>query len=113
MKLTLQPLVENAIYHGIKNKRGKGLIQIKGGFNKAGDITIDITDNGIGIKEEDLIRIQQQLTQGIPLNKESGGFGMVNVQQRIQLYYGIPFGLTVESKYGDGTHICLTIPAMR
>lgn len=113
LKLTLQPLVENAIYHGIKNKRGKGIIHIKGDFNKTGDICIDIIDNGIGMKEDELMRIRQQLTRGIPLNKDSGGFGMVNVQQRIQLYYGKPYGLTLDSKYGDGTHICLIIPAMR
>lgn len=111
LKLTLQPLVENAIYHGIKNKRGKGLIIIKGDFDWNGNICIQIIDNGIGIKQERLTAIRQQLTQGVPPKRESGGFGMYNVQQRIELYYGKPFGLTINSQYQEGAIICLTIPA--
>lgn len=113
LKLTLQPLVENAIYHGIKNKRGKGLIIIKGDFNSQGNICIEIIDNGIGIKEEKLLEIRLQMSRGMPLNRENGGFGMFNVQQRIRLYYGENFGLTINSNYGEGTLICLTIPPER
>jgi two-component system, sensor histidine kinase YesM len=111
LKLTLQPLVENAIYHGIKNKRGKGLIIIKGDFDWNGNICIQIIDNGIGIKEDRLTEIRRQLSQGVPPKRESGGFGMYNVQQRIELYYGKPFGLTIDSQYQEGAIICLTIPA--
>jgi two-component system, sensor histidine kinase YesM len=111
LKLTLQPLVENAIYHGIKNKRGKGLIIIKGYFDFDGNICIEIIDNGMGIKEERLSEIRQQLAKGIPLKRENGGFGMFNVQQRIRLYYGDQFGLTINSRYGEGSLVNLTIPA--
>ncbi|MDL4840683.1 sensor histidine kinase [Aquibacillus rhizosphaerae] len=113
LKLALQPLVENAIYHGIKNKRGKGFIRIKGDINAQGHIVIDIIDNGIGIKEKRLDEIRTQLARGLPLDNGKGGFGMVNVHQRIRLYYGEPFGLTINSWYRSGTRICLTIPTER
>lgn len=111
MKLTLQPLVENAIYHGIKNKRGKGLLAIEGGMNAQGHIYIHIVDNGIGMTEETLNDVRMQLTHEKPLNKV--GFGMVNVQQRIRLFYGEPFGISIESQYGSGTKVSLIIPAER
>lgn len=113
LKLALQPLVENAIYHGIKNKRGKGFIRIKADRNAQGHIVIDIIDNGIGIEEPRLDEIRIQLALGLPLDKGNGGFGMVNVHQRIRLFYGEPFGLTINSWYRSGTHICLIIPAER
>ncbi|MGI8384346.1 sensor histidine kinase [Robertmurraya sp. P23] len=113
IKLTLQPLVENAIYHGIKNKRGKGFVRIKGDFTPEGYICIDVIDNGIGIKDEKLKDIRFQLSQGVPFGKDQGGFGMVNVHQRIFLYYGEPFGLTINSWYGSGTRVSLIIPAER
>ncbi|WP_026561030.1 sensor histidine kinase [Bacillus sp. J37] len=111
IKLTLQPIVENAIYHGIKNKRGKGFVRIKGDFTPEGYISIDVIDNGIGMKEDKLEEIRSQLSQGVPFEKEQGGFGMVNVHQRIHLHYGEPFGLTINSWYGSGTRVSLIIPA--
>ncbi|SEA32937.1 two-component system, sensor histidine kinase YesM [Thalassobacillus cyri] len=111
LKLTLQPLIENAIYHGIKNQRGKGLIIIKGDFDLDGNIRIEIIDNGQGIKEERLNEIQEQLDRGLPMRGGNSGIGMYNVQQRIQLFFGKAYGLTVNSRYGGGTIISLTIPA--
>ncbi|WP_226527251.1 sensor histidine kinase [Metabacillus niabensis] len=111
IKLTIQPIVENAIYHGIKNKRGKGFVRIKGDFTPEGYISIDVIDNGIGMKEDKLEEIRSQLSQGVPFEKEQGGFGMVNVHQRIHLHYGEPFGLTINSWYGSGTRVSLIIPA--
>ncbi|WP_046173640.1 cache domain-containing sensor histidine kinase [Domibacillus indicus] len=113
VKLTLQPLVENAIYHGIKNRRGKGFVRIKGDFTPEGYICIDIIDNGVGITENKLIEIRNQLSAGAPFHKTQGGFGMVNVHQRIRLHYGEPFGLKVNSWYGSGTRVSLLIPAKR
>ncbi|MFA9556759.1 histidine kinase [Evansella sp. AB-rgal1] len=113
LKITLQPLIENAIYHGIKNKRGKGYLHIEGDFDKHGNINFTIIDNGIGIGEQNLINIRNHLYNGYPLNNSNGGFGMYNVQERIRLYYGEPFGLTIDSKYGSGTTVSLTIPAKR
>ncbi|MGJ9383683.1 sensor histidine kinase [Salipaludibacillus sp. CF4.18] len=113
LKLTLQPLVENAIYHGIKNKRGKGHVRIEADYDSNGHICFCILDNGIGIKEEDLLNIRDHLDKGQTLNKADGGFGMYNVQERTKLFYGEPFGLTIDSIYGTGTTVCLTIPAKR
>ncbi|RKL65644.1 two-component sensor histidine kinase [Salipaludibacillus neizhouensis] len=113
LKLTLQPLVENAIYHGIKNKRRKGHVQIDADYDSNGHICFCILDNGIGIKEEDLLNIRDHLDKGQTLNKADGGFGMYNIQERTKLFYGEPFGLTIDSIYGTGTTVCLTIPAKR
>ncbi|HZH62139.1 MAG TPA: sensor histidine kinase [Metabacillus sp.] len=113
IKLTLQPIVENAIYHGIKNKRSKGFVRIKGDFTPEGYISIDVIDNGIGMKEDKLVEIRSQLSQGVPFEKDQGGFGMVNVHQRILLNYGEPFGITINSWYGSGTRVSLIIPAER
>ncbi|WP_226669569.1 sensor histidine kinase [Metabacillus litoralis] len=113
VKLTLQPLVENAIYHGVKNKRGKGFVRIKADFTPEGYICIDVIDNGIGIEEEKLEHIRAQLAKGIPFEKDNGGFGMVNVHQRISLHYGEPFGLKINSWYGSGTRVSLIIPSER
>ncbi|MBP3950871.1 sensor histidine kinase [Bacillus suaedae] len=113
LKLALQPLVENAIYHGIKNKRGKGFIRIKADFTSEGHILIEIIDNGIGINEERLNQVRTQLALGFPSNHGNGGFGMVNVQQRIRLFYGAPFGLSITSWYRSGTRVSLIIPAER
>ncbi|MFS0881475.1 sensor histidine kinase [Metabacillus niabensis] len=113
IKLSLQPLVENAIYHGIKNKRGKGFVRIKGDFNPEGHICIDVIDNGIGIKEDELMKIKKQMSQGVPFEKDRGGFGMVNVHQRLVLFYGEPFGLKINSWYGSGTRVRIIIPAKR
>lgn len=113
IKLTLQPIVENAIYHGIKNKRGKGFVRIKGDFTSEGNIAIDVIDNGIGMSEDKLREVRLQLSSGLPFEKDQGGFGMVNVHQRILLQYGPSFGITINSLYGSGTRVSLIIPAER
>jgi two-component system, sensor histidine kinase YesM len=114
LKLTLQPIVENALYHGIKNKRGRGLITIKGGIMDRDRLLFEIVDNGVGITEERLKEISSELESGINdfVLKESG-FGINNVQKRTQLYYGKQFGLTIESEFQVGTHVSLIIPIER
>lgn len=108
MKLTIQPLVENALYHGIKNKRGKGMIRVTA--RKTEDvITIDVIDNGIGMKAEELDSICSKLTGQ---QHKEGGFGLANVHERIQLNYGERFGLSFTSEYGAGTTATVTIPAV-
>lgn len=108
MKLTIQPLVENALYHGIKNKRGKGMIHVTA--RKEEDvIIIDVIDNGIGMKPEELDSIRNKLTGQ---RHKEGGFGLANVHERIQLNYGERFGLSFTSEYGLGTTATVTIPAV-
>ena len=107
-KLTLQPIVENAIYHGIKNKRGKGMITVEGRA-KADSIEIQVHDNGIGMKPEELEHLNA-LIAGEEEPKQGHGFGMANVQQRIHMQFGPEYGITAESVYQEGTIITITIP---
>lgn len=108
-KLTLQPIVENALYHGIKNKRGKGMITVKG-WKAEKDLVFAVEDNGIGMKPEELLHLRA-LICGKQEPESKNGFGMANVQQRIQMQYGNGYGLRVESVYREGTVIQVRIPA--
>jgi two-component system sensor histidine kinase YesM len=112
LKLTLQPLIENAIYHGIKNKRGRGLISIHADFNGQDTIFISIVDNGIGMTKERLDQIRGLINH--PREQEltkQGSYGMSNVHQRIRLYYGQPYGISIESEPQKGTICSILIPA--
>ena len=88
-KLTLQPLVENALYHGIKLKRAKGTIRITG-TRQGDDVILRVEDNGVGMSQERL----EQLRQGMQ-SKKPLGFGMSAVNQRLQLQFGAQYGLTI------------------
>jgi two-component system sensor histidine kinase YesM len=112
LKLTLQPLVENALYHGIKNKRSGGVIQVRGRSRDGAFIHIEIEDNGLGMTQERLAQVRATLRHDAPEPSE-GGYGLVNVNQRIQLYYGQRHGLVIASEYGAGTTVSLTIPLRR
>ena len=103
-KLTLQPLVENAIYHGIKNKRGFGVIVITGEEDEK-DIILKIQDDGIGMTEEQL----NALRAGVYEDKHTG-LGLVNVHKRLKLYCGEDYGLTFDSVYGIGSTVSVRIP---
>lgn len=108
-KLTLQPLVENALYHGIKNKRGKGMIRVTGQFD-GDDIVLKVSDNGRGMTEEELKVLRDRINGVIP--EEDSGFGMRNVEQRLKMNYGNGYGISVESIYGEGTDVTVRIPAV-
>ena len=108
-KLTLQPLVENALYHGIKNKRGKGKILITG--KKQGDkIIFQVIDNGKGMTEEELNSLRKKMA-GTDTGDEAKGFGVSNVNQRIKYYYGEEYGVFFESKENEGTNATIIIAA--
>ena len=109
LKLTLQPIVENAIYHGIKEKRKKSKIIIKGRYIQDKIILI-VEDNGIGIHEENLRQIIRNLEEP-NLEATRKGFGLFNVHSRIQMNYGRENGITIESIYGVGTKVIITYPA--
>ena len=97
-KLTLQPLAENALYHGIKNKRGKGKILIEGFDLDEDNMMIRVTDNGQGMTPERLHEVQEAIRTG-----ERAGFGLAAVSERIKLYYGPGYGLKISSTEGEGT----------
>lgn len=111
IKLILQPLVENAIYHGIKEKRGKGRILITG-KEQRNSLCFSVIDNGKGIKEEELNRINKMLESGYE-EKNEMGYGIYNVNKRIKLLYGDEYGLLYESIYGEGTEVKITHPIIR
>lgn len=110
LKLTLQPLVENAIYHGIKNKRGGGTVTVTGGYESENHIFFRVTDNGCGIVLKKLADLRQHLAvENVEISKESG-YGLINVNQRLKLYYGSSYGINIESSPGMGTDVFFTIP---
>lgn len=112
IKLVLQPLVENAIYHGIKvrEEAGKIRIAIRRGVSEAGiqTLCICVEDDGMGIEEERLEVINQGLRLGYV--SQEGGYGIYNVNERIKLYYGDSYGLSIESEYRKGTRATIVIP---
>lgn len=101
LNLILQPLIENAIAHGIDVKPdGRGVLTITG--KEEGDlIVLTVEDNGVGMSDEQAERI---------LTEESKGYGVRNVNERIKLYYGEQYSLKIESKEGVGTKACIRIP---
>lgn len=110
-KITLQPLIENALYHGIKNRRRPGMITVKA-FKEENDVVITVEDNGIGMSEERLnqiyARFEHPKNSAIRPLKDS--FGLYNVNERIKLKFGDSYGLTITSVYGEGTCIRVKIP---
>jgi len=107
LKLLIQPLVENAIYHGIKNIEGPGLIRITG--ERHGDsMAIRISDNGVGMAPDQLAALRDGLIEPRPAN----GVGVRNVQERIHVYFGLEYGVSFESAPGAGTVATIRIPVM-
>ena len=110
LKLTLQPLVENALYHGIKSKRGGGTITIRAKQNHDHQVLLEVEDDGVGCTPYSLGKIQQEIDSESNeiILKESG---LANVSKRIKLYYGKQYGLSINSHYQEGTQITVAIPA--
>lgn len=120
LKLLLQPIVENALYHGIKYKRGGGNICISG-YKKDNTIVLKVTDNGIGMNDVKLKSIKDMLENisvfeniamkdTLKTKYPEKGFGLCNVAERIKLYYGNEYGLTIESKENAGTTVTIILP---
>ncbi len=108
LKLTLQPLIENSLYHGIKMLRARGKITVIGKLNKE-EICFHVIDNGIGMDEAELDALRREIET--PGGRQSNGFGLANVNKRIKLTYGNEYGLEIQSKKGEGTSITIKIPA--
>jgi len=109
LKLTLQPIVENAIYHGIKNRRGKGKIEITAEFCEDDALALCVKDNGIGMTKEKLDEVNDYLKQS---QNKGQSYGLYNVNQRIKLHFGETFGVNIKSSYNVGTCVCVKIPAL-
>lgn len=109
LKMTLQPIVENAIYHGIKRKKEGGHITVTGSMEESGCLVFTIRDTGMGMTKEECTQVQTRLAKGGGLDEQPGGFGLYNVDRRIKLYCGDAYGLTVESEQGTGTIVTVRI----
>ena len=110
LKMTLQPIVENSLYHGIKCKRGKGTIKVEG--HKVKDrIVLTVSDDGVGMEPEILEKLRRDIEK--PCKETNAGFGLANVNERIHVNFGFEYGITVDSTLNEGTSIKIEIPAIR
>ena len=107
-KLSIQPLLENAIYHGMEGMYEDGEIEIHI-YDKDGNIGIDVADNGLGMTQE---KIDYIMHNKVVSSKRGSGIGVRNVNERIQLIYGEEYGITITSELDEGTTATITIPKM-
>lgn len=106
-KLVIQPILENAMYYGMETMDGDGEILVSG-YEKNGEIYIDIIDNGIGMSPE---QVENLLTDKHNyVRKRGSGIGLRNVDQRIKLYFGEEYGLTIKSEPDVGTKVTIHLP---
>jgi two-component system sensor histidine kinase YesM len=109
-KLSIQPIVENAVYHGIMPKSGKGTIRVIA--EKLSDhlLSVTVDDDGVGMTEETLLLVRQKL--GSSYSAESGGssIGLKNVHDRIATLYGSDYGIEISSSKHIGTSVRMVIP---
>jgi two-component system sensor histidine kinase YesM len=106
LKLILQPILENAILHGVSGLEGKGSIRITGQRSQD-DLLFEISDNGVGISPEQIKRL---LSEDCRNPKGFNSIGIMNVDKRIKLYYGNRYGLTIESVSGEYTKVKILLP---
>jgi sensor histidine kinase YesM len=112
LKLTLQPIVENAVFHGILPKGWRdGEIRVRGEVRR-GKLRFVVRDNGAGMDPDRLAGLLERSEMTLPKERLTG-IGVANVHERIRLYFGEPYGLRVRSLKGAGTIIVITLPARR
>jgi two-component system sensor histidine kinase YesM len=111
-KLTLQPIVENAIIHGIEQKIGAGIVTIRMMLTDR-RLIINVIDNGVGMSEQTIEKINRQMNDNNVRSKGKGGIAIANVNNRIKLLFGELFGVTVYSTQGVGTEVEITLPRTR
>ena len=107
-KLILQPLVENAIYHGVKAKRGGGTITITG-VPEGENLVFTVQDDGAGMPQEKVEELNRRMSERSVLDEQKS-FGLFYIRERIQLCYGTGYGVHVESALGEGTRVTITLP---
>ncbi|MBO5551776.1 MAG: sensor histidine kinase, partial [Lachnospiraceae bacterium] len=112
IKMTLQPIVENALYHGIKSKRGGGSIRITA-REEGSSLYLTVRDNGMGMSEEKLAYLKGIINGDRKPSVDNTGFGMSNVAERMRLNYGSHCGIKVQSEYGSGTEVEVFIPKQK
>lgn len=108
IKLIIQPLIENAIYHGMEFMGGDGEILVKA-YAKDNELYIDVVDNGLGMLQD---VANSLLTGESKIEKKSSGIGLKNVNERIQLYFGKRYGLEIYSEPDEGTTVRIHMPCV-
>jgi two-component system sensor histidine kinase YesM len=108
-RLILQPIVENAIIHGLEQKLGKGHLFIKGSLYKEQGIKIQVMDDGIGMERDRVAELLANKQRFKPSGKGTGN-GVFNVHERIRLLYGEPYGVSVDSTPQIGTQVVVFLP---
>ena len=109
LKLILQPLVENALYHGIKNKRGRGVLSVRA-WREDGYLNFSVEDNGIGMTVERLADVMSQIQGNSDPEGLSTVYGLYNVNKRLELYYNSGTLLSIGSAYKEGTRVSFRVP---
>lgn len=116
-KLTVQPIVENSIYHGLETKLGKGEITIRVTVTQE-RLLMSISDNGLGIEQEKLDQLNQKLryaslTQATEESQKHSGIALINVDQRLKLYFGEDYGISISSTVSIGTDVEIVLPKVK
>ena len=115
-KLIIQPIIENAVHHGLEMKLGTGTIHLKAGMAEE-MIYIEVRDDGTGIEENTLKSLQDSLDKSLDTDTDSNlsarsSIGIINVHKRIKLLYGEEYGLKISSRLGEGTAVSIRLPAV-
>ena len=109
LPLLLQPIVENAILHGLEERERGGMITIRVAWAADNtELCISVSDNGCGIRLETLEQLREDIVTRNPEKKES--IGLYNINQRIKLCYGTAYGMTIDSESGNGTTVTIHLP---
>lgn len=114
LKLMLQPLVENSIYHGMEFMDGDGEVEVRA-YRDGEELYFEVLDNGLGMKEssvKSLLNGSQQVESQKDGSSKGSGIGVRNVNNRIKLYFGEEYGLNIESEPDEGTRIRIHLPAI-
>lgn len=110
-KITFQPIIENAIYHGIKNREEGGKIRVDLSLTPEGMVQVTVQDNGIGMTSDKLSQLQDKIRS--EYINPSDSFGLKNINERIRLFFGKAYGLDISSEYMVGTTVKVTVPYIR
>ena len=105
-KITLQPIIENAIYHGLNRMIDEGFIEIKI-FEDGGDVVFTVEDNGVGMTKEQCESILHKEVKG-----QTGGIVIKNVNDRVKIYFGEQYGMKIESELDEGTKVSIRMPKL-
>ena len=109
IKLILQPIVENCIYHAMEFMDGDGEIILRA-WKEDAELYFEVSDNGLGMTEEQVERLFSSSTHVV--SNRGSGIGVKNVNERIKLYFGEQYGLTIDSEPDEGTRVRIHLPAV-